>query len=183
MSTPALIDVTAIDPRIRVDLRYATARNFTGRVLYPAARALLLEPAARRLAAAQDVLAAAGYGLLVWDAYRPLSVQRVLWEFRPDPRFVAPPWRGSRHNRGTAVDVTLVAADGTACEMPTDYDDFSPRAHRASTDCSAEAQRNRTRLTAAMEAAGFAGLADEWWHFDAPGWESWPLLDVSLDDA
>lgn len=181
MTTPALVEVTAIDPRIRVELRYATVRNFTGRVLYPAARALLLEPAARRLAAAQEVLAAAGFGLLVWDAYRPLSVQRVLWEHRPDPRFVAPPWRGSRHNRGTAVDVTLVDAAGVECEMPTDYDDFSERAHRDSADCSQRARENRERLTAAMAQAGFAGLADEWWHFDAPGWESCPLLDTAME--
>lgn len=181
MSAPALVDVTTIDPRIRVELRYATMRNFTGRVLYPAARALLLLSAARRLAAAQEMLAGAGYGLLVWDAYRPLSVQRILWEVRPDPRFVAPPWRGSRHNRGTAVDVTLVTADGSACEMPTDFDDFSARAHRGSTDCPEAAQRNRARLTAAMTEAGFVGLEDEWWHFDAPGWKSCPLLDVPIE--
>ncbi|MHC4234599.1 MAG: D-alanyl-D-alanine dipeptidase, partial [Planctomycetota bacterium] len=178
-----LVDVSLIDPRILIDLRYATADNFTGQQLYPVARCLLRESVARRLQRVQDRLVRRGLGLKIYDGYRPLSVQRKLWEIVPDPKYVADPAKGSRHNRGAAVDVTLVDFTGRDLEMPTGYDDFSPAAHRDYSGGTKASRQNRQILTDAMEAEGFRGLADEWWHFDAPGWEGYPLLDVPLTDV
>jgi zinc D-Ala-D-Ala dipeptidase len=183
-----LIDIASIDPTIAVEVRYATTRNFTKVKLYPVARCLLRRDAAERLARVQKELAAHGVGLKVWDCYRPFSVQRHLWKLVPDSRYVAEPVaaadgtpiKGSKHNRGAAVDLTLVRAGGGAVEMPTDHDDFSARAHRGDPKASAEARRNSELLERAMSAQGFAPLPTEWWHFDAPGWERYPLSDEPL---
>ncbi|HLU68888.1 MAG TPA: M15 family metallopeptidase [Kofleriaceae bacterium] len=182
------MDITAIAPTIRLDIRYATDRNFTERAFYPAARCLLRRDAAERLVRVQRRLADDGLGLLLWDCYRPFSAQERLWELVPDPRYVARPVRapggalreGSKHNRGAAVDATLVHLDGRPVEMPTDHDDFSPRAHRGSRDASPAARRNAALLERAMVAEGFEPLPTEWWHFDAPGWQGYPLLDEPL---
>ncbi|TPW20906.1 MAG: D-alanyl-D-alanine dipeptidase [Elusimicrobia bacterium] len=175
-----LADVPAVAPGVRLDIRYATADNFTKAVVYPAARCLLRPEAAAALAKVQADLSGAGLGLKVWDCYRPLSVQKRFWELVPDPRYVADPKKGSRHNRGAAVDLTLVDAAGQELEMPTGYDDFSESAHRASTAGSPAARANAKRLDEAMARQGFKGLATEWWHFDFAGWEAFPLLDVPL---
>ncbi len=185
---PDLVDVATLDPTIRLDLRYATPDNFTGVVVYPAARCLLRRDAAERLARVQRRLRAEGVGLLVWDCYRPLAVQERFWTLVPDERYVARPIRrdgrpvaGSKHNRGAAVDVTLVDAAGVPLEMPTRFDDFSERAHRGA-PATPEARANAARLEAAMVAEGFAPLPTEWWHFDAPGWQAYEVLDVPLAD-
>jgi len=177
---PPLVDATTVVPELRLDIRYATPNNFTGRTLYPAARCLLRPEVAERLKRAQTAARAAGYGLLVYDCYRPLSVQREMWHLVPDERYVANPAKGSRHNRGAAVDLTLVDAAGTPLAMPTGYDDFSPRAHRDFTDLPAAAVANRATLERIMTEAGFTGLPTEWWHFDANGWEQYDVLDVPL---
>jgi D-alanyl-D-alanine dipeptidase len=183
-----LVDLAAVDPTIRFDLRYATAANFTGVAVYPRARCLLRRDAAARLARVQRRLRADGLGLLVWDCYRAFAVQERFWALVPDERYVARPVRrdgrpvaGSKHNRGAAVDLTLVDAAGVRLEMPTDFDDFSERAHRGAS-ATAAARANAARLEAAMVAEGFEPLATEWWHFDAPGWQDDELLDVPLDD-
>lgn len=176
-----LVDVAATDPRIVVDVRYATADNFMGRVLYPANRCLLRESAAHRLSRVQDDLAVRGYGLKVYDGYRPLSVQKLMWEVMPDPRYVADPAKGSRHNRGAAVDVTLVDVWGRELPMPSAYDEFSERAERRYPGGAVEARHNRDLLTEAMRRQGFTGLETEWWHFDAPRWERYSVLDVPLE--
>jgi D-alanyl-D-alanine dipeptidase len=178
-----LVDLSVVDPRVVIDLRYATSDNFTGQRLYPVARCLLRESVAHRLRRVQDRLAAQGLGLKVYDGYRPLSVQRRMWEIMPDPTYVADPAKGSRHNRGAAVDVTLVDLDGWELEMPTAFDDFSPAAHRHYAGGTETSRSNRQTLIQAMEAEGFTGLADEWWHFDAPDWRQYPLLDVTLTDV
>ncbi|MBI4425017.1 MAG: D-alanyl-D-alanine dipeptidase [Elusimicrobia bacterium] len=177
------IDLQAADPRIEVDIRYATADNFTKTALYPANRCLLRAAVARRLSRAQTALAKEGLGLKVWDCYRPLAIQRKLWALVPDPRYVADPAKGSRHNRGAAVDLTLVDAAGRELEMPTAYDDFSERAHRDYATPSAAAARNRRFLETALAKQGFEGLPTEWWHFDAPGWRRYPIADVPLAPA
>jgi zinc D-Ala-D-Ala dipeptidase len=175
-----LVDATVAAPDLRLDVRYATPRNFTGRTLYPAARCLLRPEVAARLARAQAAARTQGYGLLVFDCYRPLSVQRVMWQLVPDERYVADPANGSRHNRGAAVDLTLVDAAGVPVAMPTDYDDFTPRAHRDYTDLPPETLANRATLERIMKDAGFTGLPTEWWHFDANGWDQYDVLDVPL---
>ncbi len=178
-----LVDLAAVDSRLVIELRYATENNFTGRRLYSAARCLLRRSAAERLVRVADRLEAEGLRLKVYDAYRPLAVQHELWRLVPDERYVAHPRKGSRHNRGAAVDVTLVDADGRELEMPTAYDDFTEAAHRDYAGGTEASRRNRDILAAAMEAEGFAGLPTEWWHFDAPGWESCRLLDIPLGEV
>jgi zinc D-Ala-D-Ala dipeptidase len=185
---PDLVDITTIDPTIRLDLRYATRDNFTGVVIYPAARCLLRRDAAERLARVQHRLQADGFGLLVWDCYRPLAVQERFWALMPDELYVARPLRqngrpaaGSKHNRGAAVDVTLVDATGRPLEMPTGFDDFSERAHRDAANVKPAARANAALLESAMTAEGFQPLPTEWWHFDAPGWQAYDLLDVPLE--
>ena len=125
---------------------------------------------------------AQGLRLTVFDAYRPLSVQRLMWKAKPDRRYVADPARGSAHNRGGAVDVGLLDAEGKALPMPSAFDEFGPRAaHDAPS--AAPAQREHARiLKAAMEAAGFASLAEEWWHYRDPASKEWPLLDIPLEE-
>jgi len=188
-SSADLVDIASIDPSIRIEIRYATTDNFTGVAFYPAARCLLRRDAAERLARVQKALAGRGLGLKVWDCYRPFSFQQRLWKLVPDARYVAEPVagadgtpvKGSKHNRGAAVDLTLVRADGGALELPTEYDDFSTRAHRGSSAASPAARRNADLLEKAMAAEGFEPLPTEWWHFDAPGWERHPLSDQPLD--
>lgn len=178
--TADFADIRDIEPTIRVDVRYATPENFTGKVLYPVNRCLLRRPVAERLAGVQRALRERGLGLKVWDCYRPLSIQRKLWALVPDPRYVADPAKGSRHNRGAAVDLTLVDGSGAELEMPTGYDDFSERSHRGHAGASPRAAANSALLESALARAGFAGLATEWWHFDADGWREYPLEDVPL---
>src|SRR5262245_10996887 len=162
-------------------MRYATANNFTKQVLYPVAdECLLCEPAARRLAKVQKNLEKKGLGLKVWDCYRPVSVQKKLWDIVPDERYVANPKSGSRHNRGASVDLTLVDAKGKELPMPTAFDEFSEKAHRSYMDLPAEAVRNRQTLQEAMEAEGFVGLPTGWWHFDDPSWSQFALRDEPL---
>jgi zinc D-Ala-D-Ala dipeptidase len=165
-----------------VDLRYATKHNFLGRAVYPKdARCLLLPDTAERLAQAARLLSAQGYRLKVYDCYRPLAVQWQMWKLFPKPGYVADPRKGSNHNRGAAVDLTLVTSDGDAVEMPTPFDTFSRAAHQGYGGGSARSRANRERLRGAMEAAGFKPNRMEWWHFDLPGATKLPVLDVPFD--
>jgi D-alanyl-D-alanine dipeptidase len=178
---PGLVDAAEIVPGLRLDIRYATPHNVTGRAVYASARCLLLPEVAQALARVQAALAKSGLGLLAWDCYRPLSVQRELWRAYPHAGFVADPNHGSNHNRGSAIDVTLVDARGQPLPMPTDFDSFDERAHVGATaGVSAEARRNRAMLQTAMLAEGFHTIRMEWWHFNAAGAGSYPLLDVPL---
>lgn len=178
----ALLDVRKVAPQVVVDLRYATAENFTGKVLYPkSARCYLRRDVAEALLAVDKALRAEGLGLKVFDCYRPLRVQFLLWEIVADERYVADPKKGSRHNRGAAVDLTLVNQAGQELVMPTPFDDFTEKAHRSYEALPEEAKRNRHKLQAAMQAAGFVGLATEWWHFDHQGWQRYPMSDISFE--
>lgn len=176
-----LVDLAAADPRIQIELRYATDKNFIGSPLYPEARCLVRASVAARLSRVQDRLESEGYGLKVWDAYRPYSAQVRLWEIEPDPRHVADPRRGSRHNRGMAVDVTLVEGAGFELPMPTGFDDFTRAAEASYAEAGPVETANRELLIEAMEVEGFQVLSSEWWHFDAEGWERKPILDVPFD--
>lgn len=173
-----LVDIRSVNDQIRLDLRYATTNNFLKRQVYPVGRCVLRGAAAQRLSQVQNDLEKRGLGLKVYDCYRPLSVQRQMWQILPDSRYVANPTRGSRHNRGAAVDLTLVDGNGNELEMPTGFDDFSERAHRNYNGGSAQARRNRQILEEAMKKQGFIPLLTEWWHFDAPGWDKFAVLDV-----
>jgi D-alanyl-D-alanine dipeptidase/kynurenine formamidase len=181
---PALVDVAALDPTIRLDVRYATRRNVVGRPLYASGRAFLQQPAADALVRVHRGLAADGFGIVVLDAYRPWRVTKALWDATaPDRRaYVADPARGSRHNRGAAVDVTLYErATGAAVAMPSEYDDFSERAHPTWDGGDVQARVHRERLRAAMEREGFFVHPAEWWHFDYKDWAEYPILDVPFE--
>jgi len=174
-----LVDIKTIDATIVVELPYATPHNFLGKAVYEDSRCFLRRCAAERLARVQTRLRAQGYGLKVWDGYRPLSVQKAMWAILPDANYVADPARGSRHNRGAAVDVTLVRRDGADVEMPTAFDDFSPRAAAFSQEGTQAAKEHRRILQQAMTAEGFQTIDSEWWHFDDPEWKKCEILDIS----
>ncbi|MCI8910222.1 MAG: M15 family metallopeptidase [Oscillibacter sp.] len=160
------VRVTDYLPEIRVDLRYAGEDNFTGQVIYSFSGAYLRYGTLEKLSAAQETLAEAGYGLLLWDAFRPTAAQFRLWEVCPDPAYVANPQRGfSSHSRGNTVDLTLVTLEGETVEMPTGFDDFSPLADRDYSDVPETAAANARLLESAMTAAGFRPYQGEWWHF------------------
>jgi D-alanyl-D-alanine dipeptidase len=176
-----LVDLQTINPRIRLELRYATADNFVGKAMYRTSKCFLRREVAGRLSKVQEELEKLGLGLKVWDGYRPLSVQKEFWKLVPDERYVASPVKGSRHNRGAAVDVTLVDREGKEFEMPTKYDDFSEAAG-AFAPCSERAGENRKVLQRAMKAHGFEIFPTEWWHFDAVGWQKYEVLDLSFEE-
>ncbi|MFH0803072.1 MAG: M15 family metallopeptidase [bacterium] len=173
----ALVDIRSVDRSILVAIPYATPNNFTHRKLYSANLALLRRPVAEALARVQRNLKKEHLGLKIWDAYRPLSVQKYMWTLLPDPRYVADPKKGSKHNRGAAVDVTLVDAGGRELEMPTGFDDFTPRAGRNDMKAPKEAIHNRKLLEEAMKAEGFIPFPSEWWHFDYKTWKEYGILD------
>ena len=173
------VDVAALVPDAVLDLRYATDHNFTGKQLYPAAHCKLRRAVAEKLVKAAKALRAQDRRLVIWDCYRPSSIQKVLWKLVPDERYVANPAKGSRHSRGAAVDVGLVAKDGHAVVLPTVFDDFTVAAHRDRAlkgDKGAEARR----LAKAMEDAGFIGMPTEWWHYDDADATTYPLADDPL---
>ncbi len=177
-----LVDIRSVNTKIALDIRYATTNNFLKRKVYPVGRCVLRGAAAKRLSQVQDDLAKNGLGLKVYDCYRPLSVQKQMWQIKPDPRYVANPATGSRHNRGAAVDITLVDRNGKELEMPTGFDDFTEKAHRNYKGASAQAKKNSKLLEEAMKKYGFIPLATEWWHFDAPGWDKFSILDVGFGE-
>jgi D-alanyl-D-alanine dipeptidase len=180
-----LVELIRLDPTIRLDIRYATARNFLGTPLYSQARAFLQRPAAEALLRVQRSLAAEGYGLLVHDAYRPWYVTKLFWDAMPPElhRFVADPAQGSRHNRGCAVDLTLYElGTGREVQMPSLYDEATERAYPTYAGGSAQQRRMRDFLRRQMEAQGFSVYEFEWWHFDYRDWNSYAIQNVRFED-
>ena len=185
MAGDRLVDIQTVIPDIVVDCRYATTKNVVGKPIYPISNCYLLQSVAFKLAQVQRSLKAQGYGLLVWDAYRPLSAQKLLWESATafQKKFFANPSMGGRHTRGTTVDVTLISVhDGSLIEMGTDHDDFTEKAAFDCSSISPKAKEHRTILREAMCAHGFSPLEHEWWHFDIKEWRTYPVLSVELND-
>lgn len=175
-----LVRVLDIDASVSIDLKYATEDNFTGQRVYPVdAPALLNLETALKLKSANERFEEDGYRIRIWDGYRPRSVQEIFWNLVPDPRYVADPAKGSIHNRGASVDITLEDLQGDALEMPTDYDDFTEKASRNYQGSSEKARENMLYLTRIMEESGFTGLHSEWWHFDDKS-RTYSLLDVDF---
>ncbi len=180
-----LVELVRVDPTLLLDIRYASDRNFLGFPVYPEPRAFLQAEAAEALKEAHSELQTKGYKLLILDAYRPHSVTRLMWERTPPEQraYVADPARGSRHNRGAAVDLTIVHADtGIPVKMPSYYDDFSEKAHHDYQGGSALAHQNRALLREVMERHGFQALENEWWHYDFRGWDRYPISDESFEE-
>jgi D-alanyl-D-alanine dipeptidase len=181
---PDLVDLARFDPRLRLDIRYATPANFMRRVLYPVARAAAQRPVAEALSRVQTRAEGAGYGLLIFDAYRPWRITKAMWDATPPAKreFVADPATGSRHNRGCSIDLSL-HRDGVEVAMPSPYDDFTPAAYRSFAAAPAEALHLRGLLEEWMVAEGFVPLANEWWHYDWAEWRRYPVMDVPLEDV
>jgi len=171
-----LIDVAAAGLPVSIDLRYASANNFTGRLIYGRAGCYLHPEAFERLARAAGLAVALGLRLHLFDAYRPVEAQWALWHHTPDPTFVADPRRGSPHSRGAAVDLTLRQAGGGLLPMGTDFDCFTDQAHHGRTDIAAAAQANRLTLLGLMSAAGWDFYGKEWWHYQLFASRRLPLL-------
>lgn len=176
-----LVPLETVHPPVLAEVRYATRHNFTGEVLYPVPRLFLHRDTARALARVQRDLQKRGLGLKVWDAYRPLGVQHKMWNLIRDERYVSNPAKNKgRHTRGTAVDVTLIDKLGRELPMPSDFDDFSERAHRDYQGGTPEQRRNRRLLESVMQRHGFIGYPTEWWHFDLENWEKYPPLGTTI---
>ena len=176
-----LVELVALDPTIRLDVRYATSNNFVGRPVYDEPRAFLQRPAAEALVRAHRALASQGYGLLIFDGYRPWRVTKLFWDVTPESQreFVADPREGSKHNRGCAVDLSLYdLATRAEVAMPSGYDDFTEKASPDYAGGTLEQRRARDVLRAAMEKEGFTVESNEWWHFNYRDWKSYPILDV-----
>jgi D-alanyl-D-alanine dipeptidase len=174
-----LLNLRHVDTTFVIDSRYASKNNFVGIQLYPENELFLLKPVAERLKRVQERLRAQNVRLKILDAYRPLQVQKKMWELVPDERYVANPAKGSNHNRGCAVDVTLVDGSGKDLAMPTPFDDFTERAHSQFMNLPEHILKNRQILRDAMTAEGFLPFLTEWWHFDDPDCRQWPVLDIN----
>jgi CubicO group peptidase (beta-lactamase class C family)/D-alanyl-D-alanine dipeptidase len=183
---PELVDVTTLAPTIKLDLRYATDNNFLSTALYPtSAKAYLQKPAAEALAAANKRLSRMGYGLLIHDAYRPWHVTKMFWDATPEKlrHFVADPAKGSRHNRGCAVDLTLYDLEtGKPVEMVSGFDEFSDRAYPDYMGGTSRQRWHRDTLRQAMEASGFTVIETEWWHFDYKDWRAYGILNKTFEE-
>ncbi|HLJ62564.1 MAG TPA: D-alanyl-D-alanine dipeptidase [Stellaceae bacterium] len=171
-----LIEITEESHDVILDLAYATPRNLTGRPIYARAACYLHPDACRRLEQAIALARPLGLKLKLFDAFRPTDAQWALWNFRPDPEFLADPRVGSPHSRGVAVDLTLVGASGAALDMGTGFDAFTPLSHHANTDIAPEPQANRLLLLGLMTAAGWDFYANEWWHYQLLKASSYPLI-------
>jgi CubicO group peptidase (beta-lactamase class C family)/D-alanyl-D-alanine dipeptidase len=182
---PDLVEISSLDPTIRLDIRYASDDNFLGTAVYTQPRAFLQRPAAEALLRVHRQLKGHGYGLLIHDAYRPWHVTRTFWEATPRAQrmFVADPSKGSRHNRGCAVDLTLYSlADGRPAALPSAYDEFSPRAFPDYPGGTSEERWHRELLREAMESEGFSVNEFEWWHFDYRDWRHYPIMNRSFEE-
>lgn len=180
-----LVELTKLDPTIHLDIRYATKNNLVGRPVYKEARAFLLQPAAEALVKINAALKPFGYGLLVFDGYRPWSVTKIFWDITPEEnkKFVANPKEGSRHNRGCAVDLTLYdLKSGKEIEMTGVYDEMTERSYKNYSGGTAQQRELRDLLISKMEENGFTGYEYEWWHFDYNGWEAYPLQNIQFSE-
>ena len=179
-----LINLQQLIPTLRIDLRYATKENFTGEKLYTGPTvALMRVPAAKALMKVQQQLALQGFGLKIWDAYRPHRATRRMWTLIQDERYVSNPSKGSGHNRGLAIDVTLTdLKSGATLDMGTSFDHFSDTAHHGFMQLPAAVLKHRTILKQTMEQHGFKALETEWWHYAWPNDRNYQVLDLTFKE-
>lgn len=178
-----MTDLEKIIPFVKIDLKYGSKMNFTQRRMYPAntATTFLRSEAAKALSAIAAELKSKDLGLLIWDAYRPYDVTVRFWELIHDERYVANPKKGSGHNRGIAVDLSLYRiSDGKELYMPTGFDDFSEKAHHGYMQLDKEQIQNRELLLNIMEKYGFRRFTTEWWHYSWPEAEKFPILNLTF---
>lgn len=181
-SSNRMIDLQVFIPSIVLDIRYAGSHNFTRQKIYTQARAFVRWPVAEALLKVQQSIDSIGLGLKIYDAYRPYQASLKFFEVYPDTLFVAAPWQGSRHNRGAALDVSLIdKKSGLEVQMPTKFDDFSAAAAADYNNLPDQARHNRKMLIDIMKKHGFSVYPTEWWHFDFQGWKKFGLLDLSFE--
>lgn len=181
-----LVELTKLDKTIKLDIRYATVNNFVGRPVYAEPRAFLQRPAAEALVKVNKRLRKEGLGLVIFDGYRPWSVTKLFWNVVPEDKgkFVADPAKGSKHNRGCAVDLSIYdLKTGKEIPMPSDFDEFTDRASPEYVGGTDEQRRNRDKLRHLMEAEGFTVNPNEWWHFDYNGWQEYAIYDIAFDEV
>jgi len=179
-----LVELNKLDTSIHLDIRYATSNNFVGRPVYKEAKAFLQKPAAEALIRINESLKPLGYGLLVFDGYRPWSVTKLFWKVTPPDKhnFVANPAKGSIHNRGCAVDLSLYDLQtGKEIQMTGNYDEMTERSYSDYTGGTGEQRKMRDLLRSKMEAEGFKVIHDEWWHFDYKDWKYYRITNVPFD--
>lgn len=180
-----MIELIKLDDTLKLDVRYATENNFVGKKVYPEARVFLQRPAAEAVVRVNKKLREQGLGLVIFDGYRPWSITKLFWDVTPEDKrkFVANPERGSKHNRGCAVDLSIFdLKTGKLLPMPSDYDEFTERASPDYTGGTEEETKNRNLLRRLMEAEGFTVNQNEWWHFDLNDWESYAIYDISFSE-
>ena len=181
-SSNTLVNLQKIIPDIKLDIRYATKNNFLGEPVYNSAYAFLRYPAALALKNVQEELKIMGLGIKVFDAYRPYTATVKFYNKVKDTVYVASAWTGSRHNRGCAVDLTLISLKtGKPLDMPTGFDSFLDKAHSDYLDLSPEQIRNRDLLIGVMAKYGFNNYPGEWWHYDYKDWKKFDLMDISFE--
>jgi zinc D-Ala-D-Ala dipeptidase len=176
-----LVELIKLDSTIKLDIRYATSNNFTGKPVYKQAQAFMQRPAAEALARVHQKLKSLGYGLLVFDGYRPWRITKLFWDITPDDKkqFVANPKKGSKHNRGCAADLTLFnLKTGKEIEMTGWYDEMSERSYPHYAGGTDEQRRMRDLLRTHMESEGFTVYDYEWWHFDYKDWKLYPIGNI-----
>lgn len=181
-SNHRMIELKSIIPSLVYDLKYGTQENFTKEVLYnQQTKTFLRLPVARALQQVQEDLAKKGYGLKIWDAYRPYSITKKMWDLIKDERYVANPSKGSGHNRGLSVDLTLINLNTKKeLDMGTGFDHFTDTAHHNFKNLSPEVLENRKLLKEIMEKNGFKALDTEWWHFSWPNTRCYEVLDLEF---
>ena len=181
-----MIELTELSNTIKLDIRYATANNFVGRPVYTEARAFLQRAAAAAVVRVHEKLREQGLGLVIFDGYRPWAITKLFWEVVPEDKrkFVADPAKGSKHNRGCAVDLSIYnLGTGKLIDMPSGFDEFTERASPNYTGGTEKERANRDLLRSLMEAEGFSVNPNEWWHFDYKDWEKYAIYDISFADA
>ncbi|HSN50150.1 MAG TPA: M15 family metallopeptidase [Bacteroidales bacterium] len=182
---PDLVELIRLDSTFRLDIRYATENNFVGRPVYPEARAFLQQPAAEALVKINKALRKDGYGLVIFDGYRPWSVTKLFWDVTPkeNKKFVADPKTGSMHNRGCAIDLTLYEiTTGKVVEMTGAYDEMSERSYPGYKGGTDEQRRMRDLLRNTMEANGFKVNDYEWWHYDYKDWKMYRVENIPFSE-
>jgi zinc D-Ala-D-Ala dipeptidase len=181
-----LVELTSLDNTIKLDIRYATSDNFVGRPVYPEARAFLQEPAAKAVVKVHHKLKKQGLGIVIFDGYRPWSITKLFWDVVPEDKrkFVADPAKGSKHNRGCAVDLSIFdLKTGALIDMPSGYDEFTDRASPNYTGGTHKERANREMLRTLMEAEGFIVNPNEWWHFDYKNWQDYAIYDIAFSEV
>lgn len=172
-----LVNLNNKNSEIIFDLRYATENNFANKILYKNKECLIHKVAYEHLCIAEDIAKKLGYRLKIFDAYRPVYVQKKLWDILPDPNFIAPPEKGSPHSRGVAVDLTLVDRSNNELDMGTDFDEFSRLSYHGCIDISSKSYKNRLLLLGIMTDSGWDFFRNEWWHYQLFNSKKYPIID------